>query len=65
MKKITIYENLEQQKKLEIEASLKLTPAERIAQAVAMIKKIYPNGESKRPKRITFQEHWMNKRGSC
>jgi len=52
---------LEQQKKLEIEASLKLTPAERIALAVAMIKKIYPNRESKTPKRITFQENWMNK----
>jgi len=54
MKRITIYKNSDHQQKAEIEATLKLTPAERIAQAVAMTKKIYPIKERKLPRRIKF-----------
>jgi len=54
MKKITIYKNLEQQKKMEIEEVLKLTPAERIANAVALIRKIYPEIKPSTQKRIHF-----------
>ena len=53
-KKITIYHNLDHQQKIEIAESLKLTPAERIAKAVAMTKKIYPINESKMPRKIKF-----------
>ena len=60
MKKIRIYENLEHQQKVEIEESLKLTPAERIAQVVAMTKKIYPIKKSGMPKKIKFHNEYFS-----
>ena len=59
MKKITIYKNLDHQQKLEIDAILELSPSERIAQVVAIIKRIYPQIESESVRRIKFNnEHF-------
>ena len=55
-KKLIIYENLDHQQKLEIEASLKLTPFERIAQVVSITKKIYTAKKTRLPKRIKFKQ---------
>jgi hypothetical protein len=42
MKKITFYTSFEAQKQSELEETLKLSPIERIAHVVEMIRKIYP-----------------------
>lgn len=55
MKKIKIYKDFEQQKMQEIADTLKESPMERIAQVVAMIKKIYPDSKQSISKRIRFQ----------
>lgn len=41
IKKITIYKDAEDQKRQEIENILKTPPAERIAQVVTLIKRLY------------------------
>ena len=56
MKKITIYKDLEHQKKIEVEQVIKSTPEERIAQAVSLIRKIYPGIKSNPQKRIHFHK---------
>jgi hypothetical protein len=55
MKKITIYKDFEAQKNQEIAETLKMSPKERIAQVVALIKKIYSPGKPEQTKRIIFQ----------
>lgn len=55
MRKITIYKDFEAQKNQEIEETLKMSPKERIAQVVALIKKIYPPGKPEKTKRIIFR----------
>jgi hypothetical protein len=54
MKKIRIYKDLEHQRKIEIEQSLKESPAERIAQVVALIRRIYPIRVPAAKKKIQF-----------
>jgi hypothetical protein len=56
MKKITFYTSIEAQKQSELEETLKLSPIERIAQVVEMIRKIYPTNNNIKPsyKRINF-----------
>lgn len=56
MKKITFYKDTEEQEKIEIMQVLKLTPAERIAQVVSLIRKIYPEIKSNPPKKIHFHQ---------
>jgi hypothetical protein len=56
MKKITIYKDFEAQKNQEIEDALKISPKERIAQVVTLIKKIYPPVKPEQTKRIIFQQ---------
>lgn len=56
MTRVKIYKDLEHQKQLELEESLKKSPAERIAEVVALIKKIYPIKISGGKKRIHFRK---------
>ena len=55
MKKITIYKDFEAQKRHEIAESLKMTPGERIAHVVVMIKRLYPSMKPVTSKRIHFK----------
>ena len=56
MKKITFYTSFESQKQSELEETLKLSPIERIAHVVEMIRKIYDSKKElpTSPKRIHF-----------
>lgn len=72
MKKIKINQDFEAQKNQEIEEVLKMSPKERIAQVVALIKKIYPPVKQEQTKRIifiqypgvdTFQDQYRQKKG--
>ena len=53
-KKITFHENLEAQKQHELEEILGMTPEERIAIVMEMIRKIYPPVDKKDLKKIKF-----------
>jgi hypothetical protein len=55
MKKITFHTSFEAQKQSELEETLKLSPIERIAHVVELIRKIYPtNNDIKLSKKINF-----------
>jgi hypothetical protein len=56
MRKITFHTSFEAQKQSELEATLKLSPVERIAYVVDMIRKIYSSTKELQtsPKRIHF-----------
>jgi hypothetical protein len=56
MKKITFHTSFEAQKQSELEETLKLSPIERIAPVVEIIRKIYPTSDDIEPssKRINF-----------
>jgi hypothetical protein len=56
MKKITFHTSFEAQKESELAEILKLSPVERIAHVVEMIRKIYPTNNDIKPssKRINF-----------
>ncbi len=53
-KRISFYSSVEEQSKAQMEEVMKLSPQERIAKAVQLIKTIYPKVENPFPKRITF-----------
>ncbi|MBK9983461.1 MAG: hypothetical protein IPP15_13930 [Saprospiraceae bacterium] len=56
MKKITVYKDLQSQEEHMIEEALKMTPEERIAMVVELIKKIYPDMKPDTSKRIHFSK---------
>lgn len=53
-KKITFHDNLESQKKHEMEEILAMKPEERVAMVVEMIRRIYPPVDKQDLKRIKF-----------
>lgn len=55
-KKILIFKNIKSQEEHDIQESMKLTPEERIAMVVELIKKIYPDMKPDTSKRIHFSK---------